>query len=208
MAVTATPSSSLTMYGTESASSFSVNDAGPLTLGSAAMTMGGSSVGFYNYGEFGTPWDYSNFFNTPAMSTFSDSSEYSSDLQPLDPEELFQQVSGCSPIISTMHPNLVSTLKNMVAPGQISQSPDMYNSVLDTSPQSVLDQDHSPYSSDTIAFLRQSVVVPKIELQDLTSTVGAVLPSHPNVGQESPKVYFLPHSRRKIYVHLSFRFSS
>lgn len=183
MAVTAT-SSLLNMYGTE-APSF---DAGPLTLGSAS-TMGGT---FFN-DTFGGPWsDNFSYPTFPALSAFSDSSEFSSsDLQPLDSsEEFFQQINGCSPMISTMHPNLVSTLKNMVAPGQISQAVEMYNSALleNLSVPSMSTHAHLEQDQSSI-FLRHSqpsVVIPKMELQDLTSTVGAVLPTPDG---EPPKVY-------------------
>jgi len=225
MAVTATPPF-LTIYGSEAAAasfqapSFSglpMNDAGPLTLGSA-LTMGGNSSFYSNYSDssasFEGPWDNlyspmpSSIFNTPSLS-FSESSVYSTDesgLQPImsgDSEEFFQQINGCSPMISTMHPNLVSTLKNMVAPGQIPQAVEMANCAqLENAPSMThayleqFQQDQSQHSDsfDSLRsiFLRhcqQSVVAPKRELQDSTTTVGAVFPSHPAADEEPPKVY-------------------
>ena len=216
MAVTATPALS-TFYG-EPASNFSglnaslamADLAGPLSLGSA-LTMGGASASFYNsYGDngsfLGAPWEMmfsatpSSIFSLPSTLSpslsFSDSSVYSTDesellLMSSDSDEFLQQIHGhCCPI-STMHPNLVSTLKNMVAPGS---TPTFSNgtqamSMLDQNPSlthSRLEQ-HQQDSSLNSAFLRhcqQMPVVPKVELQDLTSSVGAVVLS----AEESQKV--------------------
>jgi hypothetical protein len=217
MAVAATP----TFYGEPApnfaglnASLAAADIAGPLSLGSA-LTMGGSSASFYNsYGDsgsfLGAPWEIfnpapSSIFNcslSPSLS-FSDSSVYSttdeSELNLLmsndsDSDFLQQINSHCSPVsnISTMHPNLVSTLKNMVAPSP-AQSSYTSNaghamSLLDqnsTLSHSRLEQHHQ--ESLHSAFLRhcqQTPVVPKVEVQDLTSTVGAVVPS----AEESQKV--------------------
>lgn len=194
-----------------------MNDAGPLTLGSSFFNYTDNSVSFGGPWDslFATSTSSSIFNLLPSPSlSFSDSSVYSttdeSDLQPLmssDSEEFLPPinapVNSCSP---TMHPNLVNTLKMVVGPqgpagSAISQ---MYNSA---SQGSLLDsnsslshahleqhqQDQSQHSDSIFrsAFLRNyqdSVVVPKVELQDLTSTVGAVLPSHPKADEEPAKV--------------------
>lgn len=211
MAVTATPAMS-TFYG-EPAPNFSglnaslatADIAGPLSLGSS-LTVGGSAS-FYNYGDnggfLGASWEIfssgpSSIFNLPSTLSpslsFSDSSVYSTDESELllmsnDSDEFLQQISGhCSASpISTMHPNLVSTLKNMVAPSSF--SPGQATSLLDQSPTSLTHSRHEQHEQESghdhihnlhNAFLRhgqQIPVVPKVELQDLTSTVGAVVPS-------------------------------
>lgn len=223
MAVTANPALS-TFYGEPApnfsglnASLAAAEIAGPLSLGSA-LTMGGSSASFFNsFGDngssfLGAPWEMfsaapSSIFNMPSTLSpslsFSDSSVYSDETSELlllsndSDSDFLQQINGhCSPIstISTMHPNLVSTLKNMVAPGPAQSytgNAGQSMSVLDQNPtltHSRLDQ----YQQESLhnAFIRhcqQTPVVPKVELQDLTSTVGAVVPSA-TVAEEPQKV--------------------
>lgn len=196
------------------------DNAGPLSLGSALAMAGGAS--FYNYGDMSnlgaTAWDFCNaapttsIFSLPnTLSPLSDSSVYSTDESDLllvssDSDEFLQQINGpCSPI--TMHPNLVHTLKNMVAPGAPGSvvlgggSGTMYSaqpSVLDQleqlnrmserQQQEETGQIHDRFLRS--ALLRQYCspsVVPKVELPDLSPPVGAVIPS-PVVTEEPIQV--------------------
>ncbi|KAG0557216.1 hypothetical protein KC19_11G111000 [Ceratodon purpureus] len=177
-----------------------LNDGGPLSLGSALGMTGTGATSFYNYGDtsnFGAPWEYlynatpTSIFNlpnnlSPTLSFGSDSSVYSTDETDLlltgnETDEFLQHINGCSPV--TMHPNLVSTLKNMVTPGVLT-----YNaqpSVLDRLEQlnRLEAQQQEPgqiHDSLRSAFLRQycqQSVVPKVELPDLSpASIGAVVP--------------------------------
>lgn len=208
------------------------NDVVPLSLGSM-LTMGGTSL--YNYGDnaaFASPWDSyftrdSSIFNLPntlsPSLSFSDSSVYSTEESDLlllnsDSDDFFQQIHGCSPIsatssisasssISTMHPNLVNTLKNMVAPGSAGSSVAQGVSIFGDAQAPLLDRQLLPQVQvenhlqdrsqlDSIYGFRnalprqsqQSVVVPKVELQDLPSSVGVVVSTPADSNLDSVKV--------------------
>ncbi|KAG0609528.1 hypothetical protein M758_8G191300 [Ceratodon purpureus] len=216
MAVTATPALS-TFYG-EPAPNFSglnaslaaADLAGPLSLGSA-LSMGSSASFFNSFGDnssnfLSAPWEMfgaapSSIFNMPSTLSpslsFSDSSVYSDETSELlllsndSDSDFLQQINGhCSPI-STMHPNLVSTLKNMVAPGPAQSYGNAGQAMVLLDQNSSLTHsrpEHHHQESLQSAFIRhcqQTPVVPKVELQDLTSTVGAVITSATNA--EEPK---------------------
>lgn len=94
-------------------------------LGSS-LTMAGPSL-FTGYGDSSSfsQWDsYTNFFSLPNpgsiipnSSSLSEPLVYPSEVDILNDSEFLQQINGCSNSTPVMHPNLVSTLKNMVAPG-------------------------------------------------------------------------------------------
>ena len=196
-----------------SVSGLSMNDGGPLSLGSALAVAGGASL--YNYGDtsnFGASWEYlystspTSIFNlpntslSPTLSFGSDSSVYSTEESDLllmgsEGDEFLQHINGCSPI--TMHPNLVSTLKNMVTPGAVTYS--AQSSVLDRLEQlnRLEQQQHEEpghvHESLRNVLLRQyclQTVVPKVELPDLSpAIIGAVVPCTVTDTEEPSKVY-------------------
>uniref|UniRef100_A0A7I4BG63 C2H2-type domain-containing protein n=1 Tax=Physcomitrium patens TaxID=3218 RepID=A0A7I4BG63_PHYPA len=223
MALAATPALS-TFYGMEATNllqapnfsgnpSYMLNDAGPLSLG-YGFSSGGSSL--YNYGDnaaLAVSWDAyltrdcSNFNppNTLSQSlSFSDSSVYSTDESDLfmsnNSDELFQLINECNLLsagssVSTIHPNLVSTLKNMVSPGLVGSCISQGDMTCHNAQAAVLDQlaltqtwmeqhqqeqlQHDNIDSLRSALMRHSqpqVMVPKVELHDFTSTVGAMVP--------------------------------
>lgn len=223
MALAATPALS-TFYGMEATNllqapnfsgnpSYMLNDAGPLSLG-YGFSSGGSSL--YNYGDnaaLAVSWDAyltrdcSNFNppNTLSQSlSFSDSSLYSTDESDLfmsnNSDELFQLINECNLLsagssVSTIHPNLVSTLKNMVSPGLVGSCISQGDMTCHNAQAAVLDQlaltqtwmeqhqqeqlQHDNIDSLRSALMRHSqpqVMVPKVELHDFTSTVGAMVP--------------------------------
>ena len=109
-------------------SSLMVSESGALSLGSSPSAAAAlqSIFSFGDSGTFGSQntWDqHTSFFNlsNPVSDLPGYSSEQESDLLLFgnDPEYLLQ-INGCTPV---MHPNLVSTLKNMVAPGPGGGSP-------------------------------------------------------------------------------------
>ncbi|XP_024402899.1 uncharacterized protein [Physcomitrium patens] len=168
MALAATPALS-TFYGMEATNllqapnfsgnpSYMLNDAGPLSLG-YGFSSGGSSL--YNYGDnaaLAVSWDAyltrdcSNFNppNTLSQSlSFSDSSVYSTDESDLfmsnNSDELFQLINECNLLsagssVSTIHPNLVSTLKNMVSPGLVGSCISQGDMTCHNAQAAVLDQ--------------------------------------------------------------------
>lgn len=223
--VTAPLAAQIPNFYTEAATTGAINPGNNYAMhdnGGPLMSLavaGGASL-YNNYGDMAT-WEFYNnttptsIFNfgncnnlSPSLSSFSDSSVYSatdeSDLLLMNcsdsDAEFLQQINGCSPAI-TMHPNLVHTLKNMVAPGLPGGT--MYSaqpSVLDRLEQlNRMEQQQQQELPGQIihdrflrsALLRQycqpSVVVPKVELPDLSPPVGAVIPS-PVVTEEPLKV--------------------
>lgn len=108
--------------------SLMVSESGALSLGSSPSAAA-ALQSIYSFGDSGTfssqhPWEqHTSFFNfsNPGSDLPGYSSEQESDLLLFgnDPEYLLQ-INGCTPV---MHPNLVSTLKNMVAPGPGGGSP-------------------------------------------------------------------------------------
>jgi len=106
--------------------SLMVSESGALSLGSSPSAAA-ALQSIFSYGDMGSqnPWDqHTSFFNL--SNPGSDLPGYSSEQESADlllfnndPEYLLQ-INGCTPV---MHPNLVSTLKNMVAPGPGGGSP-------------------------------------------------------------------------------------
>jgi hypothetical protein len=213
MAVTAPPALS-TLYNDAAAGfqvgGFSSNGPGlQMNDGSTWAVSGGAS--FYNYGDtssFGPPLEHlynttptSIFSFSPTLSFGSDSSVYSTDdadllLMGNEVDEFLQHINGCSPV--TMHPNLVSTLKNMVTPGGLTYN--AQSCVLDRleqlnrleQQQQLQEDPNQIHDSFRSTFLRQychQSVVPKVELPDLSpATIGAVVPCTVTDTDEPSKV--------------------
>lgn len=110
-----------------------MNENGTVSFGSA---LGGQSLlsSFTDVSNFGSTWPElyapTSFFNSSIQTSssvlpLSESSVYTTDDVPAadfllmgsSDSEFLQQINGSSSVAAVMHPNLVSTLKNMVAPG-------------------------------------------------------------------------------------------
>lgn len=207
---------------------------GPLSLGigpALAMAGAGAGASLFNYVSdttsiFGAPWEYlysstpTSIFNLPnnlsPTPSFSDSSVYSTDESDLllmgsDADEFLQHINVGSPI--TMHPNLVSTLKNMVTPGGLTYNAqpcvlDRLEQLARLEQQQDVEPGHLHDMPLRSAFLRQYCqpsVVPKVELPDLSpASIGAVVPTPVTDTESEPSKVLLSsvwHSEIMLCAH-------